>query len=181
AFDSNVVDTIPARAVSLGGAAARWRALRGDDASPWRLAAEARAEAAAGTVAYLRAALDLTVERRLPGGLRFAALAAAGESAGEPPPQRWWALGGWQTVRGYVAGTRRGDAFWLGRGELRWERPPYLHPVVFADAGDAGAGGTLRSAGAGVAFYNGLFRFDAARPLERGGRWKWDSYAVVRF
>ena len=39
----------------------------------------------------------------------------------------------------------------------------------------------LRSAGAGVAFYNGLFRFDAARTLEPGARWRWDSYAVARF
>jgi hemolysin activation/secretion protein len=84
-------------------------------------------------------------------------------------------------VRGYTAGTQRADAFWMGRAELRWERPPYLHPIVFADAGRAGGARTLRSAGAGVAFYNGVFRFDAARPLERGARWRWDSYAAMRF
>lgn len=191
AFDSNVVDTIPARAASLAGAAVRWRADRGDDASPWRLTGDARAEAAAGTVSYLRAALDLGVERALPAAFRVATTAAAGTSAGTLPPQRWWALGGWQTVRGHTAGTRRGDAFWMGRAELRWERPPYVQPAVFADAGWAGPRDALhaslrratmlRSAGAGVAFYNGLFRFDAARALEPGARWRWDSYAVARF
>ncbi|MGZ8457658.1 MAG: ShlB/FhaC/HecB family hemolysin secretion/activation protein [Gemmatirosa sp.] len=190
-FDSNVVDTIPARAASLAGGAIRWRGLRGDDASPWRLASDARAEAAAGTVSYLRAALDLGVDRMLPGRLRVATLAAAGASAGTLPPQRWWNLGGWQTVRGYTAGTQRGDAFWLARAELRWERPPYVQPAVFADAGWAGdrdalhasfrRASMLQSAGAGVAFYNGLFRFDAARALTPGARWRWDSYAVARF
>jgi hypothetical protein len=191
AFDSNVVDTIPARAVSLAGTAARWRVQRGDDVSPWRLASDARAEAAAGTVTYLRAALDLGVDRTLPGRVRVATLAAAGTSAGTLPPQRWWNLGGWQTVRGYTAGTHRGDAFWLARAELRWERPPYVQPAVFADAGWAGdrdalhasirRATMLRSAGAGVAFYNGLFRFDVARALTPGARWRWDSYAVARF
>ncbi|GLC25223.1 ShlB/FhaC/HecB family hemolysin secretion/activation protein [Roseisolibacter agri] len=191
AFDSNVVDTIPARAASLAGAAVRWRAHRGDDAAPWRLTGDARAEAAAGSLAYLRAALDVGVERTLPGAFRIATTAAGGTSAGTLPPQRWWALGGWQTVRGHTAGTRRGDAFWLGRAELRWERPPYVQPAVFTDAGWAGPRDALhdgfrhatmlRSAGAGVAFYNGLFRFDAARALTPGARWRWDSYAVARF
>jgi hypothetical protein len=190
-FDSNVVDTIPARAATLAGAAARWRAARGDDASPWRLATDARGEGAAGTVSYLRAAADLTLERRLPGALRLATTASGGASAGTLPPQRWWNLGGWQTVRGYTAGTRRGDAFWMGRAELRWEGVAWLHPAAFADAGWAGSrdalgdsfrrAAALRSAGAGVAFYNGLFRFDAARALEPGARWRWDSYAVARF
>ncbi len=190
-FDSNVVDTIPARAVSLAGGAARWRARRGDDASAWRLASDARGELAAGSVTYLRAALDLGVERLLPGRVRVATLAAGGASAGTLPPQRGWNVGGWQTVRGYTAGTRRGDAFWLARAELRWELPRYVQPAVFADAGWAGERDALhasfrratmlRSAGAGVAFYNGLFRFDAARALTPGARWRWDSYAVARF
>jgi hypothetical protein len=191
AFDSNVVDTIPARAATLAGAAARWRARAGDDASPWRLATDVRTEGAAGSLSYLRGAVDLTLDRALPARVRVAATASIGGSAGTLPPQRWWNLGGWQTVRGHVAGARRGDSFWMGRAELRWERPPYLQPVVFADAGWAGAradfrdgfrrAAALRSAGAGVQFYNGLFRFDAARSLEPGARWRWDSYAVARF
>nr|MCU0625845.1 hypothetical protein [Gemmatimonadaceae bacterium] len=188
-FTSNIIDTIRAQPGTLGGASARWRRALGDDGSPWRLSSDVRGEAATGSFSYGRAAFDLTAERRLPGRLRLLASGSAGSSVGELPVQRWWNVGGWQTVRGVTAGSRRGDAFWLGRGELSWQRRGRVQPAVFADAGWAGdrdrlfdgAGRAIRSAGAGVAFFNGLFRFDAARSLERDGRWRFETYAVARF
>jgi hypothetical protein len=158
----NVLDTIPARPGTFGGAQLRWRAtLAGDPAAPWRLATDARAEAAAGSFAWARAALDVTAERALPGRLRASVTGAAGTSAGDLPPQRWWNLGGWQSVRGLLAGSQRGDAFWNARTELRWQRPGLVQPAAFVDAGWAGDrarfGGTrpLRGAGGGVALSTG--------------------------
>lgn len=190
-FTANVVDTVPARAGTVAGAAARWRGALGDDASPWRLRADARAEAAAGSFAYLRPALDLTVERALPGAIVLRAGAGAGSALGDLPPQRWWNVGGWQTVRGVVAGSRRGAAFWLARTEAQWTRFERAQPVAFVDAGWAGhpadwdaafrrAAG-VRGAGAGVALLGGLLRVDAARPLGGEGRWRVAGYAVGRF
>jgi hypothetical protein len=63
--------------------------------------------------------------------------------------------------------------------------------VGFVDAGWAGARGDwgqafrrsagVQSGGAGLAFFGGLLRLDAARPLGAGGRWRLESYAVARF
>lgn len=187
-FSNNIIDTIATRAGTIGGVATRWRSVAGDDATPWRVSGDVRLEAAAGSFAYGRGALDLTLERRLPGRLRLLGSGSIGSSVGDMPPQRWWAVGGWQTVRGMTAGSRRGDAFWLGRGELWWQRKGFVQPATFVDIGWAGARATMfdggqpiRSAGAGVALFNGLFRFDAARGLDAGGRWRFEGYAVARF
>jgi hypothetical protein len=187
-FSNNIVDTIATRAGTIGGVATRWRSVAGDDATPWRVSGDVRLEAAAGSFAYGRGALDLTLERRLPGRLRLLGSGSIGSSVGDMPPQRWWAVGGWQTVRGMTAGSQRGDAFWLGRGELWWQRKGFFQPAGFFDVGWAGARGSMfdgarpiRSAGGGLAFFNGLFRFDAARGLGAGGRWRFEGYAVARF
>lgn len=189
AYLRNVLDTVPARPGTVGGAAVRWRAnLVGDATAPWRLATDVRTEAAGGSFAWARAAVDATVERALPGRLRAVVTGAAGSSAGQLPPQRWWNLGGWQTVRGMLAGSQRGPAFWSTRSELRWQRVGLLQPAAFFDAGWAGerarlfdGGRPLRGAGGGVAILNGLARFDVARGLDRGARWRADFYAVARF
>jgi hemolysin activation/secretion protein len=132
--------------------------------------------------------VDLTVEKRLPLDIRAVLSGGIGASLGAMPIQRFWNLGGWQTVRGYVSGTQRGDAFWIGRGELLWEGLRRVQPSVFMDQGWAGARSNLftttpqlRSAGAGVAFFAGLFRLDAARSLDAGATWRVNSYAVTRF
>jgi hypothetical protein len=191
AFDRNVIDTVPARGGAVAGAAARWRGARGTDASPWRLRADARVEAAAGTFAYLRPALDLTAERALPGALVVRVGAGGGSALGDLPPQRWWNVGGWQTVRGVTAGSRRGPAFWTGRAEAQWNGWTRAQPALFVDAGWAGRpadwerafgrGAGVRSAGAGVGLLNGLLRVDAARPLGNAGRWRVSGYAVARW
>jgi len=187
-FDRNVIDSIPGSRGKYAGGSVRWRALRGDDASPWRLATDMRVEAASGATSYGRAATDITVERRLPLKLRTTLLGSVGNSVGSLPVQRWWNLGGWQTVRGVVAGSQRGDAFWMARAELQWDGLRRVQPVVFSDLGWAGdrrafsaSPQHLRSAGAGVSLLRGLFRLDAARSIDAGGQWRVDFYAVARF
>ena len=188
-FSRNIIDTLGGgRRGVFSGAAMRWRATRGDDASGWRLSTDARSEAAAGAVAYGRGAVDLTVERRLPARFRAIATGTLGSSIGDLPLQRFWNLGGWQTVRGYVSGTQRGDSFWMGRGEVLFEGLRRLQPSVFMDQGWAGQRSDLfsparqlRSAGVGAAFLQGLFRLDAARSLDAGGTWRINSYASTRF
>jgi hypothetical protein len=61
-----------------------------------------------------------------------------GSSVGDVPTQRNWYVGGVRTVRGQVAGTQSGDAFWLGRAELG-TRMGAVRPVVFFDIGWAGS------------------------------------------
>jgi hypothetical protein len=187
-FGANVVDTLRARDGAWAGGSLRWRAIRGDDATGWRVSTDSRVEAATGATTFGRAATDLTLERRLPLRLRATLSGSIGSSAGEMPVQRGWNIGGWQTVRGIIAGAQRGNTFWLGRGELQWDGLRRFQPVVFTDLGWAGdrrqfatSPRHLRSAGGGVAFFRGLFRFDAARSLEPGARWRVDSYAVARF
>ena len=188
-FSQNIIDTLGGgRRGVFSGAAARWRATRGDEASGWRLATDARSEAAGGAVAYGRGAMDLTIERRLPARLRAIATGSVGSSVGNLPLQRFWNLGGWQTVRGYVSGTQRGESFWMGRGELLYEGFRRLQPSAFMDQGWAGQRSELfsgvrqmRSAGVGAAFLQGLFRLDAARSLDAGGTWRINSYASARF
>jgi len=187
-FDRNVIDTLTGSPGGYAGASVRWRALRGDDMSPWRVATDTRLEAAIGTSGFGRAATDITVERRFPLKLRTTLLGSVGNTVGQVPVQRFWNLGGWQTVRGVVAGSQRGNAFWMGRAEVQWDGYQRVQPIVFSDLGWAGdrrafsaSPARLRSAGAGVAFLRGLFRFDAARSLDAGGRWRVESYAVARF
>ncbi len=188
-FAPNIIDTLGGGTRGLfAGASVRWRGSRGDDASGWRLSADSRTEAASGTATYGRSAVDLAVERRLPLKTRIVLSGGMGASLGTMPVQRYWNLGGWQTVRGYVSGTQRGDAFWIGRGELLYEGLRRFQPSLFVDQGWAGVRGDLftsapqlRSAGAGIAFFGGLFRLDAARPIEAGGTWRVNSYAVTRF
>jgi hypothetical protein len=188
-FSANIIDTLGGgtRGAFAGGAV-RWRGIRGDDASGWRVSSDARMEAAGGAVAYGRGAVDLTLERRLPGTLRLAVTGAVGSSVGDVPVQRFWNIGGWQTVRGYIAGKQRGESFWMGRGELAYEGFRRVQPVLFTDQGWAGDRGDLfsrsrqlRSAGIGAAFFSGLFRLDAAKSLDAGGKWRTNWYANTRF
>ena len=188
-FAGNIVDTLGGGTRGVfAGASVRWRGSRGDEASAWRLSADSRTEVASGVDTYGRSAMDLAVEKRLPLNTRAVLSGGVGASLGGMPVQRFWNLGGWQTVRGYVSGTQRGDAFWIGRGELLYEGLRRFQPSVFVDQGWAGARSALftmtpqlRSAGAGVAVFGGLFRLDAARPLDAGGTWRVNAYAITRF
>jgi len=187
-FDREVIDTLPyARGASYG---AQWRLLaaRGVDQEGWRLGSAFRIEAATGAWDYVRAATDLSLNRAFTGTLRATATISGGTSAGTLPVHRWWNIGGLQTVRGLRAGSMRGDAYWMGRGELTWARVGRLQPGIFWDAGWAGdrrdftAQPTVRtSLGGGVGLYGLPIRLDAARETTAGARWRVNLYAPIRF
>ena len=75
-------------------------------------------------------------------------------------------VGGPTTVRGYDYGTRSGTAMWAAQLDVGLSRRSAMSPVLFADAGNVrGGGDPLVSIGAGVSFFNGVFRFNVAKGL----------------
>lgn len=94
----------------------------------------------------------------------------AGAGAEPALPQTIFRLGGLNTVRGFDYGTTRGPAFWAGQVDIA----PFggrVRPVVFLDAGQAGAISDLGSStalvggGVGLSLFSGLLRFDLSRPI----------------
>jgi hypothetical protein len=82
----------------------------------------------------------------------------------------------------------RGDAYWMGRGEISWARMGRVQPGLFWDAGWAGdrrrfaARREVRSSvGGGAALFGLPVRVEAARELAAGARWRVDVYAPIRF
>ena len=174
------------RAVYLGGRT-RHTSTFGLDPQGFRLFTDARLESAwADTGAYGRAALDLTASHGIGNGAAAITL-AAGSSVGVMPSQRFWYLGGTQTVRGQRPGLEAGNAFWLGRAELA-QGVGVVRPVVFADLGWAGdrtswdkIGVPMSGAGAGMSIMDGLVRFDVARGINPERHWRVDTYIEARF
>jgi hypothetical protein len=159
----------------------------GDDPLGLRVSSDFRIEAAAGDASYGRAALDATVSHGL-GRLAGALTLAGGSSVGALPPQRFWYLGGSQTVRGQSPDTAQsGNAFWLTRAELGTNAVG-MRPAVFGDLGWVGdrnhisdVGRPMSGVGAGVSFLDGLFRFDVARGLYPRKQYRVDLYLQSRF
>jgi hypothetical protein len=174
------------RAIYLGGRT-RHISTFGLDPQGFRLFSDARLESAwADTGAYGRAALDLTASHGIGNGAAAITL-AAGSSVGVMPAQRFWYLGGTQTVRGQRPGLEAGNAFWLGRAELA-QGVGVVRPVVFADLGWAGdrtswdkIGVPMSGAGAGMSIMDGLIRFDVARGINPERHWRVDTYIEARF
>lgn len=166
--------------VALTGLELNWSRAFGANPAGLQLLTSARGEGATGTVTYGRAALEATLTRPV-ARVQLGLTASAGTSVGELPPQRGWFLGGLRTVRGLPPGSAAGDAYWFARPEIG-TRFGAARPVLFFDAGWAGTrdafgqGRMLRGAGAGVSLIDGLIRFDVARNLARGGRWRADLY-----
>ncbi len=116
------------------------------------------------------------------GDARGATLRVSGGIATSPTlAQTNFRLGGLTTVRGFDYGSRQGQAFWAAQLDLAPIRGR-LRPVVFIDAGQAGAADelfetdALVGAGAGVSLFNGLLRFDLSHPLvpDTGGDLRFD-------
>jgi hemolysin activation/secretion protein len=113
---------------------------------------------------------------------------AGGSSVGGLPPQRYWFLGGSQTVRGQSPDTAQsGNAFWLTRLELG-ANDAGMRPTVFGDLGWTGdrtkmsqVGRPLSGVGAGVSFLDGLFRFDVARGIYPAKQFRVDLYLESKF
>ena len=170
------------------GARTRYTRNFGLDPQGFRLFSDLRLEGAHGdTGSYGRGALDLTASHGIGNGAA-AITVAGGSSVGVVPTQRFWFLGGTQTVRGQRPGIAAGDAFWLARGEVA-HGIGVVRPVVFADLGWAGdrtkwrdIGQPLSGVGAGISIMDGLIRFDVARGINpRPGQWRVDAYIEGRF
>ena len=137
-------------------------------------------EAGTGTFQYARASVEATASRAV-GRLATSLTGAIGHSIGNVPRQRGWFVGGVRTVRGQIAGTQDGDAFWLARAEVgpKWGG---VRPVGFYDIGWAGRRETFgriqpqRGAGLGVGLLDGLLRVDIARGLYPFKQWRTDFY-----
>ncbi|GJG86676.1 hypothetical protein tb265_18570 [Gemmatimonadetes bacterium T265] len=168
-------------AFGVGGDLAR---TFGADPAGLRATVRARVEGAAAryaddgpgprTAPYARALGEVTLSRPL-GFVTPSVTAATGALAGgRVPVQRLFYLGGLQTVRGNFPRAEGdgyiGRQFWLTRAELGLGTGTLVRPVVFFDAGRAGErafarGETLRGAGAGATFLDGLLRAEVAKGL----------------
>lgn len=122
-------------------------------------------------------------------GLRRGILRAkAGLASSDTLPQAQFRAGGLNTVRGFAYGEQRGPAMWALQADLALGDRFLWQPVLFADAGQAGApgdlvGGTpmLAGAGAGISLFGGLLRFDVSHPLTRRSALRFDiSLVAVR-
>jgi hypothetical protein len=169
------------------GGRTRYISTLGEDPQGFRLFSDARAELGAhDKTTYGRAALDVTASHGIGSGAASLTL-AGGTSAGDLPPQRFWYLGGTQTVRGERPGTESGNAFWLARIEAA-QGSSVIKPVIFADLGWAGdrrnlgsIGLPMSGVGVGWSMLDGLVRFDVARGINPTRQWRVDTYVEARF
>ena len=174
------------RGLYLGARTRHVRTL-GLDPQGLRVFSDARIEAARGdTGSYGRAALDLTTSHGIGNGAASLTL-AGGSSVGTLPTQRYWFLGGTQTVRGQRPGVMTGNAFWLARAELA-HGVGVLRPVLFGDLGWAGdrtrwrdVGQPASGVGIGTSLLDGLVRFDVARGIHPEKAWRVNAYLDARF
>jgi len=184
--DAEFPDNVAAETVTLFGLRGRVRLQAGRDPEKPIYTATAWAEGAAGDAEFVRFAAAGSAGVPLTGGLSIALEASAGSSFGAPPPQRYYYLGGVETLRAFpnVPDERRGTAFWLGRVELG-TRNPALRVVAFGDFGWAGPRSDFRfddpsiSAGIGVSGLDGLIRLDVARSLRGRVDEAWRVYLSV--
>jgi hypothetical protein len=182
-FPANLI----ARRGQYSGFGARVTNMRGLDPKGFRLFTDLRFEGAAGDSVYGRGALDLTASQGL-GPLAASVTVAGGSSVGGMPPQRYWYLGGSQTVRGQSPDTTQsGNAFWLTRVEIG-QNDAGMRPSIFGDLGWTGdrtkmsqVGRPLSGVGAGVSFLDGLFRFDVARGIYPLKQFRVDLYLESKF
>jgi hypothetical protein len=100
--------------------------------------------------------------------------ARAGMATDDPLPQSRFRLGGQATVRGFPYGAIEGQGFWSLQADLALNKGE-VHPVLFADAGQAGPRRgffdrqVLTGAGVGVSFFGGIMRLDLSVPIQPSG------------
>jgi hypothetical protein len=195
AGDTNVVNTfslaklladrrfrrnIESEDLSVTGVSGMYSRVLLDRPQGLRVTTVLNGEAGTGTFQYARASVEGTITRPVS---RFstALTGAIGSSVGDVPRQRGWFVGGVRTVRGQIAGTQDGDAFWLARAEVGTKQG-FFRPVGFFDVGSAGsrnAFGKLkpqRGAGVGIGVLDGLIRVDFSRGLYPLKQWRTDFY-----
>ena len=166
--------------LSVTGVSGMYSRLLLDRPQGLRVTTVLNGEAGTGTFQYARASVEGTITRPVS---RFstALTGAIGSSVGDVPRQRGWFVGGVRTVRGQIAGTQDGDAFWLARGEVGTKQGVF-RPVGFFDVGWAGSRNAFgkvqpqRGAGVGFGVLDGLIRVDFSRGLYPLKRWRTDFY-----
>lgn len=164
----------------------------GLDPAGWRLFSDVRLEGGwfvpndSSGRGFGRAATDITVSHGFIGSSLVGVTVGAG-LADNVPSQREFILGGTQTVRGQLAGTERGNAYWLARAELAPTKGG-VRPVLFGDLGWAGdrsnfahPGRPMSGAGIGASFLDGLIRTDLARGIYPRKKFRFDVYLEARF
>ncbi len=184
---SGFVPNIRAADATVFGLGASYHDSYGLDPKRLRATLEARAEGGVGTFDYARAAAEGTVTRSLGARLDGALTASVGSSAGTVPVQRFWFLGGVETVRGQEPGTDAGNAYWLARAEVGHSFVG-VRPTIFFDAGWAGdrrdwdhPGRPISGAGAGFSVLDGLVRLDLAHGISPNHALRVDLYTQARF
>lgn len=166
--------------LSVTGVSGMYSRLLLDRPQGLRVTTVLNGEAGTGTFQYARASVEGTITRPVS---RFstALTGAIGSSVGDVPRQRGWFVGGVRTVRGQIAGTQDGDAFWLARGEVGTKQGVF-RPVGFFDVGWAGSRNAFgkvqpqRGAGVGFGVLDGLIRVDFSRGLYPLKQWRTDFY-----
>jgi hypothetical protein len=172
---------IEAEAAEVAGLAGRLRWQTGTDPTRIILTATAWGEGAIGSVSYARYAAGAGVTVPLFGLLSVGLEGSAGTAAGDVPIQRYFFLGGVETLRAFPNGTFSGTSFWLGRLEVG-NQHPWLRLVGFLDAGWAGPREAFAhdpaavSVGAGLSLADGLLRLDIARSLQGRDPDAWRVY-----
>jgi hypothetical protein len=184
-------ENISAARIRESGASIRQVSSFGLDPRAFRLLTDLRLEGAGGDRNYGRGALDLTLSHPL--GRAFerdfsaAITAGLGTSVGELPIQRFWFLGGTNTVRGESAGAQFGSSYWLTRSEVGYGGAGFRRTLFFdlGWAGDRDAwsrmGRPASGVGAGLSFLDGLIRMDLARGLYPVRQWNFALYLDAKF
>ncbi len=166
--------------LSVTGVSGMYSRVLLDRSQGLRVTTVLNGEAGTGTFQYARASVEGTATRVV-GWFSTALSGAIGSSVGDVPRQRGWFVGGVRTVRGQIAGTQDGDAFWLGRAEVGTKQG-FFRPVGFFDVGWAGSREAFakvqpqRGAGVGIGVLDGLIRVDFSRGLYPLKQWRTDFY-----
>jgi hypothetical protein len=184
-------ENILAERIQETGASLRKVSSFGVDPNAFRLLSDLRLEGAGGDRNYGRGALDLTLShplgRALSRDFSAAITAGAGTSVGDLPVQRFWYLGGTNSVRGQSAGAQAGSSYWLTRSELGYGGVGFRRALFFdlGWAGDRDAwsemGRPASGVGAGLSFLDGLIRTDLARGLYPTKQWTFALYLDAKF
>jgi hypothetical protein len=185
--DVRFLPNIDASPGTIVGAEARIVHTFGADPRGFRMFTSLRGESGVGTFTYTRALGDVTFSRAILPRIDGALTVSAGSTTAGSPRQRWFYLGGSQTIRGQQAGAMSGETFWMTRVELGTSFVA-ARPVVFADLGWAGPadrwshpGRPASGAGIGASFMDGLIRFDVARGIFPREGFRSDLYVEARF
>jgi hypothetical protein len=193
--DAEFTTNINAERSTVAGAALSTQVSRGLDPLGWRLFGDARLEGGwlmdreygdSLGESYARVAGDLTISRGFGPEFAAALTASAGYST-NAPLQRQFFIGGAQSVRGQLLGTRSGPVYWLGRAEFS-RATGVVRPVVFGDVGWAGEweqrnhpGRPISGAGVGASVMDGLIRMDLSRGIYPRQKMRLDLYVEARF